>query len=97
MILRTSVFGAHTLVVHVYHAMQCTWGQYTEGEPLYGGCQVIQEKVLGPEYPSLATTLSNWARLMHDQVRATIFQSALSSGSPCVIVVFAVCSRGTSP
>ena len=37
-------------------------GKYAEAEPLYARCQAIVEKALGPEHPSLATTLNNcWA------------------------------------
>ncbi|CAN0515401.1 unnamed protein product, partial [Ectocarpus sp. 12 AP-2014] len=36
-------------------------GKYSEAEPLYERCQAIDEKVLGPDHPSLATTLNNWA------------------------------------
>ncbi|CAN0535993.1 unnamed protein product, partial [Laminaria digitata] len=34
-------------------------GKYAEAEPLYARCQAIKEKALGPEHPSLATTLNN--------------------------------------
>ena len=43
---------------------------YAQAERLYERCQAIQEKVLGRENPSLATTLKNWARLLESQVRA---------------------------
>ena len=38
---------------------------------LYERCQAIQEKVLGPEHPSLAATLGNRAGLLQAQVRAS--------------------------
>ena len=47
-------------------------GKYDKAEPLYERCQAIQEKVLGPEHPNLATTLNNRARLFVEQVRAVI-------------------------
>lgn len=34
-------------------------GKFAEAEPLYVRCQMIEEKVLGPEHPSLAATLNN--------------------------------------
>ena len=45
-------------------------GKYEEAEPLYERCQVIQEKDLGTEHPSVATTLNNWAGFLSDLVRA---------------------------
>ncbi|CAN0413880.1 unnamed protein product, partial [Laminaria digitata] len=39
-------------------------GKYAEAEPLYARCQAIEEKALGPEHPSLATTLNNRAGLL---------------------------------
>ncbi|CAN0390435.1 unnamed protein product, partial [Laminaria digitata] len=45
-------------------------GKYAEAEPLYARCQAIEEKALGPEHPSLATTLNNRAGLLGSQVRA---------------------------
>ncbi|CAN0457881.1 unnamed protein product, partial [Scytosiphon promiscuus] len=36
-------------------------GKYTEAEPLYARCQAIEDKVLGPEHPSVAATLNNRA------------------------------------
>eukprot|EP00903_Cladosiphon_okamuranus_P007060 g6863.t1 len=44
-----------------------TQGKYAEAEPLYERCQAIKEKVLGPEHPSLATTLNNRAVSLYDQ------------------------------
>lgn len=44
-------------------------GKYTEAEPLYDRCQAIEEEILGPEHPSLATTLSNRAGLLTSLVR----------------------------
>ena len=46
-----------------------TQGKYDYAEGLYERCQTIQEKVLGPEHPSLAVTLGNRARLYVRQVR----------------------------
>ena len=45
-------------------------GEYAKAGELYERCQAIQEKVLGPEHPSLATTLGNRAVLLQAQVRA---------------------------
>ena len=45
-------------------------GELVEAGSLYERCQAIQEKVLGPEHPSLATTLGNRAGLLQAQVRA---------------------------
>ena len=45
-------------------------GKHAEAEPLYKKFQAIQEKVLGPEHPSLATTLHSRAGLLQSQVRA---------------------------
>ncbi|CAM9778863.1 unnamed protein product [Ectocarpus fasciculatus] len=42
-------------------------GKYAEAEPLYEQCQAIEEKVLGSEHPSLATTLNNRAGLLYKQ------------------------------
>ena len=39
-------------------------GNFTEAEQLYERCQTIKEKVLGPDHPSLATTLNNRAGLL---------------------------------
>ena len=44
-------------------------GKYADAEPLYERCQAIEEKVLGPEHPSLAITLNNRAGLLQAQVR----------------------------
>ena len=38
---------------------------------LYGRCQEIEEKVLGPDHPSLAATLDGRAGLLVEQVRGT--------------------------
>ena len=43
-------------------------GKFAEAEPLFMRCQRIQEKALGDNHPSLATTLSNRALLLEDQV-----------------------------
>ena len=45
-------------------------GELAAAGALYERCQAIDEKVLGPEHPSLATTLSNRAVLLEAQVRA---------------------------
>ncbi|CAM9846394.1 unnamed protein product [Ectocarpus sp. 4 AP-2014] len=42
-------------------------GKYAEAEPLYERCQAIEEKVLGSEHPSLATTLNNRGGLLYQQ------------------------------
>ncbi|CAB1119264.1 unnamed protein product [Ectocarpus sp. CCAP 1310/34] len=42
-------------------------GKFTEAEPLYGRSQAIQEKVLGPEHPDVATSLNNRAGLLRAQ------------------------------
>eukprot|EP00903_Cladosiphon_okamuranus_P016134 g14889.t1 len=42
-------------------------GKYADVEPLYERCQEIEEKVLGPHHPSLATTLNNRAGLLYKQ------------------------------
>ncbi|CAN0491244.1 unnamed protein product, partial [Scytosiphon promiscuus] len=44
-------------------------GKYTEAEPLYARSQAIKEKVLGPEHPSVATTLHSRAGLLESQGR----------------------------
>ncbi|CAM9762259.1 unnamed protein product [Ectocarpus sp. 8 AP-2014] len=44
-------------------------GKYAEAEPLYERSQAIQEKVLGPEHPDVATSLNNRAWLLESQVR----------------------------
>ncbi|CAN0348341.1 unnamed protein product, partial [Pylaiella littoralis] len=46
--------------------LQC---KFAEAEALYEQCQAIFEKVLGPEHPSLATTLHGQAGLLQKQVR----------------------------
>ena len=43
-------------------------GKDAEAELLYERCQAIQQKVLGSEHPSLATTLNNRAALLTRQV-----------------------------
>ncbi|CAN0313798.1 unnamed protein product, partial [Hapterophycus canaliculatus] len=42
-------------------------GKYTQAEPLYEKSQAIQEKVLGPEHPDVATMLNNRAELLRAQ------------------------------
>lgn len=56
-------------------------GKYAEAERLYERCQAIEEKVLGPEHPSLATTLHNRASLLKAQVRAIRISQELIIGS----------------
>ena len=68
--LRTPIFDFHT-AIQINHAVYCIQGNFSEAEPLFERCQAIQEKVLGPEHPSLATTLNNRALLSEEQVRAT--------------------------
>lgn len=70
MSLRNSIFDVHTNK-RLYHAVHCIQGKYAEAEPLYARCQAIDEKVHGPEHPSLATTLNNRAGLLYRQVRST--------------------------
>ena len=57
-----------TYFVRLYHAVLCIQGKYGEAGALYERCQAIQEKVLGPEHPALATTLRGRARLLENQV-----------------------------
>ena len=45
-------------------------GKHAEAEQLYQRCQMIEEKVLGPEHQSLGTTFNNQAMLLSAQVRA---------------------------
>ena len=45
-----------------------TQGEFAEAEALYERCQAIEEKALGPDHPSLATTLCNRAGLLEKQV-----------------------------
>ncbi|CBJ32850.1 NB-ARC and TPR repeat-containing protein-likely pseudogene [Ectocarpus siliculosus] len=42
-------------------------GKYAEAEPLYERSRAIQEKVLGPEHPHVATSLNNRALLLESQ------------------------------
>ena len=39
-------------------------GKYTEAEPLFMRALAIDEKALGPEHPSVATNLENYAGLL---------------------------------
>lgn len=48
-------------------------GKLTEAGSLYERVIEIEEKVLGPEHPSLATTLEGRAMLLEFQVRAGTF------------------------
>ncbi len=45
-------------------------GYYAEAEPLYQRSLAIMEKVLGPEHPSVATSLENYAALLRQTARA---------------------------
>ncbi len=45
-------------------------GHYAEAEPLYERSLAIQEKVLGPEHPDVATSLENYAALLRETARA---------------------------
>ncbi|NDY74971.1 tetratricopeptide repeat protein, partial [Desulfobacter hydrogenophilus] len=42
-------------------------GKYEEAEPLYQRALKIRETVLGPDHPSVATTLNNLAGLYESQ------------------------------
>ncbi|CAN0377153.1 unnamed protein product, partial [Scytosiphon promiscuus] len=53
-------------------------GKYAEAEPLYARSQAIQEKVLGPEHPSLATTLHGRAGLLERQDAKPLYQRCLA-------------------
>ncbi|CAN0560911.1 unnamed protein product, partial [Laminaria digitata] len=44
-------------------------GNYAEAGPLYKRTLAIYEKALGPEHPSVATSLNNLAVLLENQVR----------------------------
>ena len=55
-------------------------GTFAEAERLYQRCQAIEEKVLGPEHPDLASTLHDRANVLRSQVQA----SATSSLS-CIV------------
>lgn len=44
-------------------------GKFAEAGSLYERAQAIEEKVLGPEHPDLATTLHNRAGLLQAKVR----------------------------
>ena len=50
--------------LYLYHRIA-----YAKAEPLFQQAQAIYEKALGPDHPSLATTLNNLARLYTDQGR----------------------------
>lgn len=47
-------------------------GKFSEAEQLYESSQAVEEKILGPEHPDVATSLNNRAGLLQDQVRAVI-------------------------
>ena len=67
-------------MVRLYHAVPATQGKYGEAGPLYERCQAIEEKVLGPEHPSLATTLGNRARLLESLVSAVGYDQECCEG-----------------
>lgn len=57
-------------------------GKYAEADLLYARSLAIREKVLGPEHPEFATSLSNRAELLKSQVRmflSTMFDSVAAS------------------
>lgn len=56
-------------------------GKYAEAEPLHGRAAEIMEKALGPEHPDVATTLSNWAGVLKEQVIVKTF--GLRCGRGC--------------
>ncbi len=41
-------------------------GKYAEAEPLYQRALAIVEKALGPEHPTVATALENYAALLRE-------------------------------
>ena len=53
-------------------------GKFAEAERLYERCQGIEDKVLGPEHPDLATTLDDRANLLQSQVRASATPSSMA-------------------
>jgi tetratricopeptide (TPR) repeat protein len=44
-------------------------GQYTDARPLYQRALAIFEKVLGPQHPTVATCLENYAFLLRNMGR----------------------------
>lgn len=62
-------------------------GKYAEAEPLDERCQAIEEKVLGPEHPSLASTIRNRACLLKTQVRVKYTFLEFFSGNLFNVVV----------
>ena len=50
--------------IRLHHAAHYIQGNFAEAERLYERCQAIDEKVLGPDHPDLATTLNNRAALL---------------------------------
>ena len=71
-------------------------GKCDKAEPLYERCQAIQEKVLGLEHPSLATTLHNRATLFVQQVRAVRRDLEISEREGvckilCTVIGYHVC------
>lgn len=48
--------------------MLSTQGKYAEADPLYLRAIGIEEKHLGPDHPSLASSLANRANLLQAQV-----------------------------
>jgi tetratricopeptide (TPR) repeat protein len=55
---------------------------FSEGRPLLEQALAIDEKVLGPEHPDIATNLSNLGRLLYDQgdfaTAQSLFERALA-------------------
>lgn len=76
----TKLCDFHTLKGSLNRVVHHAQGKYAEAGPLHERCQAIQEKVLGPEHPSLAITLSNRAKLLQSQVRAVRHNQGCSSG-----------------
>ncbi len=57
-------------LAHIQHELAWLYmamGKYTEAEPLYKRSLEIKEKALGPDHPSVATTLNNLASLYKRQ------------------------------
>ena len=54
-------------------------GNYAKAEPLYERSLALKEKALGPEHPSMATTLNNLAVLMKSQVRTSFSRTFLEN------------------
>lgn len=72
--LRSSFFA---VVLNYDSTAAYIQGRFAEANLLYERCQSIDEKILGPEHPSLAITLNNRAELLREQVRATNFSTQI--------------------